>query len=434
VRNNPENSIDNKEQAGTTGPNPNVGDIDRPTGAAVAIARDTTDETHDGSIAVGDYVDLGDNKFGIKTENDVTCEDGSSGCDKVVSVIELIKTGSPIFKISGNIYFHDNPDNTFETVKASPNVLTSEGGGCAVYKFNDQASYTCLFGEGWYGTISLLLPLENNGRPADTVCLSPREYKYYRIDPDSVSGALSNIDLDDAVGQSGLIRFTTTTGVGPYLATSNAAPGLGYYYRYAELVDGVSEVKDTAEASDNTSGNIYNQNFVVTDNTGNDADDKYTICIRDNIADAEPLSNYQLPSGYPVLSHGSYDYEVASGAVVAIPRDEIVLGYVNIAYEISGTIDVSSVSGAANVLKDELEVGMNPLPDFAQLCGLEVLSEQILGYSCFVDYGWGDPNGTITPAVASGSSLSLSFSPLNYNFTGSPVSMDVSGKNFTASE
>lgn len=430
--NQPENSLDNSEQAGSTGSNPNVGQIERPSGAAVAIARVTTEEAKT-DTAVGDYVDLGDDKFGIKVAE---CDDGT--CDIVVSVIKRINSDSPIFKISGNIYFHDDPDNTFETVEAAPNVLTSEGGGCAVYEVDSQAAYTCLFGEGWYGTISLVLPIENNGKPADTVCLSPRGYKYYRVDPDTVVGS---IDSDDIIGQSGLVRFTTDFGDGPYLAASDAAPGLAYYYLYDQVntdtkLLAVPAINDPA----NNSGNIENQHFVVTDNTGNDSDDKYSICIQDGGADAEPLFSHtdsDVPASYPDLTQDNYSYTYVSGAsiTVVIPDDEIVIGYVNKAYEISGSVDVTGVTGTAEDLKDKLVVGMSPLPDYAQECVLEVIGDQVFDYSCFVDYNW---EGTVSMSVASGAALTVSFAPSEYEFsdfgTYPRVTADVTGKDFTVTE
>ena len=430
--NQPENSLDNREQAGSTGSNPNVGQIERPSGAAVAIARVTTEEAKT-DTAIGEYIALGDDKFGIKVAE---CDDGT--CDVVVSVIKRINSDSPIFKITGNIYFHDDPDNTFETVEAAPNVLTSEGGGCAVYAVDSQAAYSCLFGEGWYGTISLVLPIESNGKPADTVCLSPRGYKYYRVDPDTVVGS---IDADDIIGQSGLVRFTTDFGDGPYLATSDAAPGLAYYYLSDQVntdtkLLAVPAINDPA----NNSGNIENQHFVVTDDTGNDSDDKYSICIQDGGADAEPLFSHadsDVPASYPDLTQDNYSYTYVSGAsiTVEIPDDEIVIGYVNKAYEISGSVDVTGVTGTAEDLKDKLVVGMSPLPDYAQECVLEVIGDQIFDYSCFVDYNW---EGTVSMSVASGAALTVSFAPSEFEFSDSGtyprVTADVTGKDFTVTE
>jgi hypothetical protein len=420
VWNDPDESLDNSDQAGT-GKNSKVGDITRPTGAAVAIARTKVD-INNNDKAVGDWVHLGDsdptreNQYGIKI-NDCAATDASCQ-EEAISVIELIDTDSPIFKVSGDIY-QDGVAIPFVDLNASPNVLTSEGGGCAIYEISGQISYTCLFGEGWYGTITLFVPEGNGNKPEGEVCLSPREYKYYGIDPSTVSGAIQSTDI---VGQSGLVRFTTDAGVGPYLATSNAAPGLGYYYMYSE-VDKSTEVTKTSIT--NTAGNINNQHFLIV--TYKASEDTQTRCVTGTSA---PLVSANDVVGYPSLTNSSY-----TDGTNTIPHDEIIMGYVNTAFEISGEIDVSALTASAGALTADIEVGINPLPAFAQLCELDVVAEQILGYSCFVDYNWG---GTVTPAVVSGSVHSIDFAPLSYDFSGPgvgkepPVTADVTGKNFTA--
>jgi Tfp pilus assembly protein PilV len=324
----PESSLDNSEQAGV-GSNPNTGLITRPTGSAEAIARVTTEQTRT-ATAIGDYtlLDANERTYGIKTE-ETTCDSGSGDCENIVSVVKLTGADNQIFKISGDIFFFDSPDNDFTSIKASPNVLTSEGGGCAVYEFNSQASYTCLFGEGWYGTISLVLPLENSGKPADSVCLSPRSYKYYRIDPDAVTNNSNTIDSTTVIGQSGLLRFTDSTGNGPYLATSNAAPAFGYYFVTDKLDN--TRTGDVTDAG-NTSGNINDQHFVVADDVGNDWADTFDNCIDSGGRITEPLvEESDSYPGYPSLTQDnySYTYTPASGPdiTVVIPDDNIILGY-----------------------------------------------------------------------------------------------------------
>ncbi|WP_415911653.1 type IV pilus modification PilV family protein [Neptuniibacter sp. QD37_11] len=409
VWNDPKSSFDSSDQAGT-GTDESIGSFERPSGSAVATARETSDEVHDATKSVGDWIELADNKYGIKITDD-ECINGDAGCDQVVTVIELVDLSSPIFSIKGNIYVDSSVSVSYEDLEASPNVLTSEGGGCAVYELGSDIGYTCLFGEGWYGTIALLLP-DAQGSNKPGACISPREYKYYGIDPATVSGTIQSSDV---IGQSGLVRFTTTNGPGPYLAASNAAPGLGYYYMYSE-VD--TNVEDTQSSLLNTSGNLLNQHFLVINTNGNkDCSDFLTA-----------LNN--VPAGYPSLSTDDYSY--TDGVTVTIPDEEKVLGYVNLAYEISGQLDVSSVASGAEGLLSTIEVGVDPLPDFAQQCELEVLADQILGYSCFVDYSW---NGTVTPSVVSGAAVSFDFAPLEYDFSLSPVTADVtSGKDFVVTD
>ncbi|WP_415904611.1 type IV pilus modification PilV family protein [Neptuniibacter sp. QD48_55] len=409
VWNDPKSSFDSSDQAGT-GTDESIGSFERPSGSAVATARETSDEVHDATKSVGDWIELADNKYGIKITDD-ECINGDAGCDQVVTVIELVDLSSPIFSIKGNIYVDSSVSVSYEDLEASPNVLTSEGGGCAVYELGSDIGYTCLFGEGWYGTIALLLP-DAQGSNKPGACISPREYKYYGIDPATVSGTIQSSDV---IGQSGLVRFTTTNGPGPYLAASNAAPGLGYYYMYSE-VD--TNVEDTQSSLLNTSGNLLNQHFLVINTNGNkDCSDFLTA-----------LNN--VPAGYPSLSTDDYSY--TDGVTVTIPDEEKVLGYVNLAYEISGQLDVSSVASGAEGLLSTIEVGVDPLPDFAQQCELEVLADQILGYSCFVDYSW---NGTVTPSVVSGAVVSFDFAPLEYDFSLSPVTADVtSGKDFVVTD
>ncbi|WP_286240309.1 type IV pilus modification PilV family protein [Neptuniibacter halophilus] len=404
VWNDPDESLDNNDQAGVGG-GANIGDIERPSGAAIAIARVTTDVAHDASKEVGDWVSLGDDKYGIKV-TDAECTDGGNTCDQVVSVIELVDTTSPIFKITGNIYFHDGPDNDFDDVAAAPNVLTSEGGGCAVYQVGTQAAYTCLFGKGWYGTITLILALENSGKPADSVCLSPREYKYYLVNPASVAGTNYAAAI---IGQSGLVRFTTDAGSGPYLASSTANPGFGYYYTYSEIDKNTVQVPGPT----NTAGNLENQHFVITDDTPTGSGSLYSVCDQATGGKGdEPLFSSALHnlSGYPDQSNDNFGYlNVASGGEeVEIPHEEIILGYVNKTYEINGFLDVSGASDDATTLKPDISVGLTPLPDNAQECVLEEESTQSIQYRCFVDYNW---TGTISISMASGAASSLDFAP-----------------------
>ncbi|WP_415902247.1 type IV pilus modification PilV family protein [Neptuniibacter sp. QD29_5] len=410
VWNDPKESLDSNDQAGI-GSSEDIGSFERPTGSAIATARTTSDEVHDASKSVGDWIELADNKYGIKITDD-ECINGDAGCDQVVTVIELVDLTSPIFTIKGSIYVDSGVSVTYTDLKASPNVLTSEGGGCAVYLVGSEIGYTCLFGEGWYGTIALLLP-DDSGSNKPGACISPREYKYYGVDPATVSGAIQSTDI---VGQSGLVRFTTTNGPGPYLAASNAAPGLGYYYMYGE-VD--TNTEDTQSSILNTSGNLLNQHFLVINTQGNSVCDDFLVATNN------------VPADYPSLSTHDYTYTVGASTAI-IPDGEKILGYVNLAYEISGRLDVSSVASGAVGLLSEIEVGIDPLPDFAQQCELEVLEDQILGYSCFVDYAW---SGTVTPSVVSGGVSSFDFAPLEYDFSSSPVTADItSGKDFVVTD
>lgn len=415
-KNLPDKSLDDSDDAGS-GSNPNTGLISRPTGSAEAIARVASEIDHSNATEVGDFVVVssGARTYGIKTEEDFDCTaDATKKCDKVISVIKLTGANDQVFKISGDIFFFDSPDNDFTTIEASPNVLTSEGGGCAVYEKNSQASYTCLFGQGWYGTITLVLPLANSGNPEDSVCLSPRSYKYYRIDPDLVSANGGVIDSTTVIGQSGLIRFTDDNGSGPYLATSDAVPGFGYYY-VPDTLDKVrtSDVGDLA----NTSGNVASQNFVVADDVGNDWADTFTNCINGGGRRAtEPLvedaSSY---SGYPVLTQHDYihTYSVSGSDVeVVIPDDNVILGYVNKAYEVTGFIDLVNFSTltAADVISD-IQVGYDPLPSYAQTCTTAVVDSTQLKYTCYVDYNW---QGTIS--VASSLPFLVSIAPAELTF------------------
>lgn len=423
-KNLPEDSLDESDDAGSSS-NPNAGLLSTPGGNAEAIARVTIEQART-TTAVGDYtlLDADERTYGIKTEEVACTDDATADCEKVVSVIKLTGGDDQVFKISGDIFFFDTPDNDYTSIEASPNVLTSEGGGCAVYEFSSQASYTCLFGEGWYGTITLVLPLGNSGKPKDSVCLSPRSYKYYRLDPAAVAANSNTIDSSTVIGQSGLIRFTTSAGDGPYLATSDTSPGFGYYY-VSDLLD-KTRTADVADVA-NTSGNIEDQHFVVADDVGNDWADTYANCI--NGGGTEPLvEDTGSYPGYPALTQNDY---TASGFGVVIPDDDIILGYVNKAYEVSGSVIVSGATGTASVLKSELEVGMDPLPEFAQSCNLVVQDDNSLVYTCFVDYGW---DGRVTIATVSGSSLAVDFTPTEHDFTGSEVTADVDNKDFTVTD
>lgn len=434
--NDPAKSLDDSEDAGT-GANENIGKIVRPSGSAIAIARDTVYKAHDDSVAIGDIVSIEDTVsggYGIKVG------ESDDGKDIIVSVIQLI-SGTDFFRISGDIYFDASATVDFASVSAAPNVLTSEGGGCTVYEYGStvsQAAYTCAFGSGWYGTIALLLSKDGDNKLGST-CLSPRSYKYYIVEPTTSSaGAI----VDGAiVGQSGLVRFTDEDGSGPYIATSQANPGLGYYYMYDQVVSNVASTASTA-------GDVLNQHFVVTGDDITKAEEVIDYCItgggKYGTPTLEPIdSGADYSVDYPDLSQASHVYAAASDAV--IPDSTIILGYVKQSYEIAGDIIISGVSEAASALKDRLSVKTVVSPAFAPACALSVKSDgSALEYSCYVDYNWtGSVEMIDDDSVLSGI-VSGTPSITKYVFMDNPVSTaveqfdpvteNISGKDFIVTE
>lgn len=417
----PAGSLDNSDEAGTGGGN--VGAITRPNASAVALARQVLTVAHDASKSVGDYVSLGDDKYGIKT---AACTDGGSCVeDEVTTAIKLVNTNSSIMEIRGDIYIHTadgTPEiDTFSEINASPNVLTTEGGGCAVFEktVGGQIAYTCLFGEGWYGNISLVLTeIANNGSesPADdAVCIGPRSYRYYRINAASLAASSGDYEAS-IVGQSGLVRFTTDLGNGPFVAASNAAPGLGYYYVDSQLEVDSRTLLESDSA--NISGNVYNQNFVISDELSNisGSETYYTSLIDDCLNGSGQASDRPLFDDVASTSNSSISSVVNNGVTDAlvkddyaykgndltgydaeVPNEKVVLGFVNAAYLLYGDVDLAAIAGdfggggstAAESIAPYLDVGMDPLPVLAQKCTLDTSGDGTsIAYSCFVDFGW----------------------------------------------
>lgn len=431
-------SLENNTVAGT-GQGEGIAAVSRPDGAAVAITRQTlqlTDasviDTASAAKGRGDYIELSDDKFGIKVND-----------SELVTVIKRVKSSSEIMEIRGRVYLYtgdgalETPD--FAAISATPNVLTSEGGGCAVFEETDggQVAYTCLFGEGWYGTIALDLQDSGGNVPDDSVCLSPRSYKYYRVNAASVAAGADY--ADSIVGQGGLVRFTEDDGDGPYIASSNASPGLAYYYLDAEVST------STALAS-NPSGNIYNQNFVITgEKSSISGSETYFTSLVDDCkhgtgGDADkPL--YQDGVDYDPphivdgeeISNEDYFYYNGASSVAEVPSEEVILGYVNAAYEIKGTIYLSNIaaslaaSSASATLEPELEAVMDPLPVAAEFCDLDANGDEDIIYTCFVDHGW---SGTISVNLVSGSAYSYTITPSSWTPPTGSITEDTTGGNF----
>ena len=241
-------------------------------------------------------------------------------------------------------------------------------------------------------------------------------------------------DLNNAL-ISGLLEHSTRngnvdTGGGPYLATSNASPGFGYYFRSKELNEVVSVVSGATAA---TAGDVERQHFVVNGDKPNSASDMYEYCVTDSnpylftsdALDVSDASTFHLyaSAGYPGLTDNNFLYNTtSSGDPVVIPSNNVILGYVNKALEIAGIITVSGAVETATELKSAgvLTVNRN---NPSQDCGLEAIDGTNLEYSCLIPYEW---TGDITLSVSGAFSV-LGVS--QYNVTTAVTSSVSSGSN-----
>jgi hypothetical protein len=413
---NPAKSLDNSDQAGV-GSGSNVAAIQRPDGAAVAVARTTVTQTHS-AAEIGEVVQIdGTNIYAVKIA------DGAVD-DTLVTAIELKNTASQIMTVTGDLYIKTLAHS--DALTASPDVLTSAGGGCVVFQTaaeiaageTNLAHYTCLFGEGWFGNIGIL-----GADSRDKVCpSSARSYKYLIVDPDeytwTATAAVPSLPAE-LIGQSGLVRFTNLSGSGPFIATPGTEPDNGYF----ELFEHVESASiESFKSVPNRSGNVLVQHFVVIKKPG--AND----CASGSWSDGDGFI---------------YDHSTTSAGAsttIDVSSDSVILGYVFASVEFTSVLHIDSTVtqdlGVAEALQAGLVIGVNPDPSVNTVCtqtglvlgdgdlfGLHpIMNDVYIDFACPVTVGWtGDVIATFDNDDAGSTGITVANSPFTVT---TPVRQD----------